>query len=755
MDINVQPETTPAAPPSPGTKRRRPGRRKKIVKNIIAIIISLGVVGALVWVTYVAFYMPDPEFYLTQRIEIWDVPIKRTLNGYGPMSPVLSETVTLTESGTVLEANAFYGATVSKGDVLVALDTSSIDEAVAEHEKEIARINKSIEDRNTQIANTEDAIAKLYADLSEANAEQIALAQAARLYAPFDGQIVDVQRLIIGQDIQHGMELGRIIDDSRMKLTLYFSYGYENNIYLGQPCEVSVPSVMSTVSGTVSDIEKVRRVGSDGSVSFEVTITMDNPGALVSQADATASMTAADGEAILPVGPGKLECIQEQLLVIESNGPLKTNNLRNFYDVKKGELLVELDFLPDTTIEDVFLDQVDAQQAIIDSHREAIEGYNEEIRGVENEITLEYERIDDLVIRAPIDGQVSNYLEIYPGMTLSGSAANPVSITVSQTDTLILEGSLYQSDVQRVEVGMPVAILYNSMPVTGILTGIDQAANEQQQMNPGMGASFPVTISLDNSAGTLMVGSYADFEIVLETSIDTPIVVPIQAIKAIGQDEYIFLKPHDGVRPETAIDWPREGDVPPGFYAIPVECGIQDRNYIEVTEGIPVEWEGWEVFTQRSDSLPSPLPSYDFEVEISDPEMRQYFDEGYAKGVEDTLNASPSPGEGDGYFDEFGNWISLPPGGDGGAFIEPPMGDFVIPEEGIDVIGGEEPADEALEDEAIEGEEPDGEGEDGEGESPDAAEDEEAPDEESADSAAPEGSISVTVEPLPAPKPRR
>ncbi len=697
MDTNtaIQPETISEAPQKPESppKRRRPGRRKKVLKNILAIIISLSVVGALVWLTYIAFYQPAPEFYLTQRIEIWDVPIKRTLNGWGPMAPVLSETVTLTESGTVLEANAFYGATVREGDVLVALDTSSIDKAVEAHEKTIAGHEKSIENLNAQIAAAETKIGEIYTELAKANAEQIALANAARLYAPFDGQIVEAERMIIGQNIPVGTKLARLIDDSKMTLTLYFSYGYENDIYLGQPCEVSVPSVMSTVAGTVSGIEKVRRIGADGSVTFEVTITMDNPGALITQAAATASMKTANGETILPSGSGMLECIREELLVTESEGPLKTNNLRNYYDVREGDLLVELDFQPDTTIEEAFMGRVNDQEALIEGYQESITGLGEQIAAVNDQIALEYERIDDLVIRSPIDGQVSSYFDIYPGMTVGGSGSTPVTITVSQTETLILEGTLYQSDVQRVTVGMPVDILYNSVPVSGTLTKID--LNPDQQQNPGMGAYYPVTISLDNSEGSLMVGSYADFEIVLETSIDTPIIVPIQAIKAIGQDEYIFLLPHDGVRPETAVDLP-EGVVPPGFYAVPVECGIQDSRYIEVTEGIPAEWEGWEVFTQKTDNLPSPLPSYDFEVEISDPEMRGYFDEGYEKGYEDALNASPSPGEGDGYYDDFGNWI--PGDGSDPGFVDPmpidpgivkpmPNDGVVLPEDGEPAYG--------------------------------------------------------------------
>ncbi|MDR1692528.1 MAG: HlyD family efflux transporter periplasmic adaptor subunit [Oscillospiraceae bacterium] len=723
-----------------GAKRRRPGRKKKILKNILAILISLSVIGALVYITYYAFYKPPETFYMTQRIEIWEYPITRSVYGYGMLSPVLSETVTLTETGVVQEANVFYNQQVNEGDVLVTLDTSAIDKAVAEHQKTIDGHNKSIADREAMIVKAEEAIVKLYEDLAKANAEQIALAEAARLYAPFDGQIVDAERLVVGTDIPYGMNLGRLIDDSRMTLTLYFSYGYENDIRLGQTCEVSVPSVMSTLTGTVTGIEKVRRVGADGSVSFEVTVTVDNPGALTRESPATATLKTAGGEDILPVGPGTLECAREEILVVESQGPLKVNNMRNFYDVKEGDLLVELDFQPDTTIEDVFMSQIEGQQETIAGHQEAIEGYRAQIIGVEDLIALEYERMENLTLLAPISGTITSYVELFPGTSVGGTGSQPISITIAQTNTVILEGELYQSDVTKVSVGMPVEINYNGMPYTGILTEIKQNPNQQQ--NPGMGAYFPITISLDNADGGLMVGSGASFDLILETSIDTPIIVPIQAVKGNQQGEFIYLKPRDGLRPETAVDIEPAGVVPEGFYAIPVECGIQDTRYIEIVSGILPEWKGWEVFTQETDTLPSPLPSYDFGVEISDPDMRVKFDEGYAKGYEDGLNASPSPVEGEDpgmefpggdFGGDFGSVMPMPApnGGDeiiGGSF------DVSIPDEPVD----EEPADE----EAVDGEAADGDAESEEEETETADEPADSTD-AAVDAAAPEPAPAV------------
>ncbi|MDR0325134.1 MAG: HlyD family efflux transporter periplasmic adaptor subunit [Oscillospiraceae bacterium] len=697
----------PQSPPAPPAKRRRPGRRKKIIKNIIAAVITLGVIGVLVWFTYSVFYSEPEEYYLTGAIEVWP-EIKNEVTGWGWLRPAESKTVSITQQGNVLECYAFQGMMVNEGDVLAVIDSSVIDKAIEGYNKDIGEQEKEIDRLQIQIDKTNEQI-------QEVNADQIAMSRAARLNAPFAGRAVDVPKLTIGEQIKKGTPLGRLIDDSKMTLTLYFSYGYENDIYIGQSAEVSIPGAMATVSGRVSNIEKIRRIGADGSVSFEVEVTMNNPGSLVSGMVATASMRTASNEIILPAEPSepyKLDSFREIVLTAESEGPLKEFNLRDHYTVNEGDLLMLLEFIPDTS-------KVDGYMQAIEGYREGIEKAETNISDILEKIDLELERIDSLTIRAPISGTIT-FTNLEWGMKITETAAGTVNI--AQLGTLTMEAGISQSEIHIFSVGMDVDVQvwtqYGETWIKGSITHIDTSAKQENQW-----AQYPVIIAVDNTTGMLMDGSSANFSARLAYS-ENAIVVPIQAVKNIGRGEHVFLKPKDGKAPESAVDVGDE--VPPGFYAIPVKTGITNGRYIEITEGLLHEWEGWEVFTQKTDIAPSPSPSSHYEGENDDPNYIEGYDDGYGTGYDEGLEAGRAeasgggedfwPGDGsevfwpeggredvwpddggfveDGYFDEDGNWVPfLPDGGgidgwdgenidDGGEAVLPEDGEAVLPDDG-------------------------------------------------------------------------
>jgi multidrug efflux pump subunit AcrA (membrane-fusion protein) len=621
----------PQRPPMP-VKRRRPGRRKRILKRILGVLIGLAITAGMTWLTYIVFFAPEPEFYLTGRIEVWDGTndkpgeIRNTISGYGFLQPEQSETVTISGDGAILMSNVWYGMPVMEDDVLVILDASAIDKTVEE-------LNKQIAAALAEIESVEKELAKVYENLRVANADQIAMQRAARLTAPFSGRVLldGFDRLTIGDDIRRNQQLARLVDDSKMKLILYFSYGYENDIFLGQACEVSIPGAMATVNGFVSNIEYIRRVGADGSVSFEVEITMSNPGALVSEMAATASMRTAGGEVILPAEAGRLAAFREVTLTSESQGPLKVNNLRNFHDVREGDLLIELDFVPDTSTEEGYMGHIRTLE-------DAVTREEDKIQGILEDIDREYLKMDDLTIRSPISGTIMSWVDLWPGMTLSPN--NPIQIQIAQMETLTLRGEIYQADIQKVQVGMAVtvdAFVWGEMTtIPGTLTHIDRNATQA-----GGAAYFPVVISVDNSMGQLMEGTGANFNITLDISVN-PIVVPIQAVQRYGRNDFVFIKTPGGDPPDTAVELP-DRVVPPGFHAVMIRCGIQSARFIEVTDGLRPEWNGWEVFTQKTTNMPSPAPSFEFDPGTDDPDLLEWFDKGYQQGLEDGANHTTDP----------------------------------------------------------------------------------------------------------------
>ena len=71
-----------------------------------------------------------------------------------------------------------------------------------------------------------------------------------------------------------GTTLATLVDDSKMKLVQYYSYAYAKQIKAGQSASISIPSSMTTVTGTVSEVHMVDRISSEGSRLFEVDLVM-------------------------------------------------------------------------------------------------------------------------------------------------------------------------------------------------------------------------------------------------------------------------------------------------------------------------------------------------------------------------------------------------------------------------------------------------------------------------------------------------
>ena len=124
--------------------------------------------------------------------------------------------------------------------------------------------------------------------------------------APFSGRVMELQ-VEGGDQLQKGTRLAAVVDDSQMTLTEYFSYAYENAVYVGMTAGVSIPALMNTFSGTVTGIRKVERLTPEGIRCFAVTITLDNPGALTEGMTAAAWLLSDSGEKLYPAVEGSLE----------------------------------------------------------------------------------------------------------------------------------------------------------------------------------------------------------------------------------------------------------------------------------------------------------------------------------------------------------------------------------------------------------------------------------------------------------------
>ena len=95
------------------------------------------------------------------------------------------------------------------------------------------------------------------------------------LRAPFSGKLVEVTEFHDGDIVGEGSTVATLVNDKKLKVSLYFSYAYDGMIQKGQTAEISIPSMMYTTStGKVEEINKVSYITPEGGVYFEVVLSL-------------------------------------------------------------------------------------------------------------------------------------------------------------------------------------------------------------------------------------------------------------------------------------------------------------------------------------------------------------------------------------------------------------------------------------------------------------------------------------------------
>lgn len=356
-----------------------------------------------------------------------------------------------------------------------------------------------------------------------------------------------------------------------MKLSLYFSYAYENEFYPGRYAFISIPTTMETLTGKVETVNKVNRVSPEGSKLFEVVFSVPNAGTLTAGMGATAFLTAASGEEVYPYEPGTLSYNRSQELTTKAGGELITCNLLNYNNYGAGTVLVQMKG---------------------DSNDEQVDAINNSIKTAQENLEKAQKNLENYHAVAPISGTVLS-CTLTPGETVE---ANRVAMTIADTAVITVEAQIDSMNVAYVQPGMMVDITSWGRDGEAMYTGVVESVSMEGQVgeNSGGVATFPAIIKVDNYDGTLRPNDYVDYSLVASES-QGCLLAPVQAVKyAATGDTCLFVKADSA--PENALNSEDVGlEIPEGFYAVPVTVGLSDQTSAEIIEGVQ---EGDEVFVQ-------------------------------------------------------------------------------------------------------------------------------------------------------------
>lgn len=531
-------ESAPAKVPLKEKWKSMPRKKRRRIIRLLILLLVLAVIGGILYKIFGGKKEGESQI-LTDVVQYGS--ITSVVDGSGLTRAKSSETITLTTTGTVLDVLVAEGDVVTAGTPLFTIDSPAAETAVQK-----ARSN--LEGYQKQLSQAEKDIAGL------------------ALSAGYPGKLLETVTLNPGDTITKGQKVAVLADDTRLRLTQYYSYAYAGQLTAGQTVDVSVPALMSTIPGRIEAVHMVSRITSEGSKLFSAEIILENEGALTAEMAASATVNV-NGETVYPYEPGKLEYYRTGDLTSTVSGTVLSSGLVDYLQVSAGQVLVTIDG--------------EESESELFTIQQNVETAQEELEAAEKNLA-------NCTATAPIDGMVIG-LSIQPGDEI---AANTTLVTISDTSTITVSANVDERNISYIKPGMMVDLDQWGTPAFGTVETVSMSST----VNNGV-ATYPITISADNSEGSIQVNSYINYSLTASEN-DNCLILPLQCVRTVSTEEGETLQVVyvAGSKPDNAVENIMADEmIPEGYWAVPVEIGISDNYNVEIRSGVE---EGTEVFTQ-------------------------------------------------------------------------------------------------------------------------------------------------------------
>ena len=484
--------------------------------------------------------------------------------------------------GTVTEVLVEVGDEVKAGDELLVVNPTETREELQTAQNELVDAQRAVNEAQAEVTRAQGVLNTAQNQLGKLN-----------ITAPFTGKIIPATdsegnstTYRVGQQVSEGEVIGYMVDDSTMKLSLYFSSAYINDIQPGQSATVSIPAAMSEVTGSVSSVEKTERVTTEGVKVFRVVISVNNAGTLAKGMSATATVSAGNAGTVYPAGSGTLEYNREEAVTAQVGGEITAVNGIDYYSYSSGATIMRLS-------SDTAQDEVRNAQNGVTTARNSVTSAQRQVSEKQARITELRKLIEDSRVKSPIDGVVVS-LNVVEDQEVTGADA---LVVVADLNDIVVNADVMSTDVGAVQEGQPAVMnmyTYDGSQLT--LTGmVDSVALEPTQGESGGQGSMPTfraVISIDPIEGqSIYSGMMVDYQITTASSMDC-LTVPSRAIVNTENGTAVFAKPlvdENGqeIPFEETLPIP-EGteDIPPEYSLVPVEIGISDSTNTEILWGI-------------------------------------------------------------------------------------------------------------------------------------------------------------------------
>lgn len=535
-----------STPPTPKRTNEQKKKTKALIKRIVSIVVVLAILGAAGFGVWYFVFRETDDVNLGEPIfdMAYTGSINSSVRGYGSANAKSSASIVLTQSGIVDQVFVSQGQMVYEGDPLYVISSEAAQEVYQQKLDAMAKLQEEM-----------DALRKNRSELT--------------ITAPHAGQLIEVTDIKAGDPLSEGFKIARVVDNTKLKLSLYYSYAYESDIYVGKEVTVSVPVLMRDLTGKVEKINKVRMVTPEGGVNFEVVIVVDNPGTMTEGMAATASMTDAAGSPIFPYADGSFTYYQTTTIATKAAGPVESlADLMNYADVSAGQILV----VQGTSSVD-----------------ELIRTKQEQLEAAQLDLEKAGQDLENFSAVSPITGMVVA-MSLYEGQEVQ---AGTTAITIADNSVMTVNIQVDDRNRQYINVGDEIALNdYYGNSYIGVVDSIAVIGENQNGVTV-----YPAVLRVDNPMGTLMGGYGLNYNFITSQS-ENCILIPSGDIRYYtpeGAEEpqgVVFVKlQEDREAPEVTIpveELPADlaKQMPEGCVAVPVETGLTNEGQAEIKSGL-------------------------------------------------------------------------------------------------------------------------------------------------------------------------
>jgi len=518
----------PAQEAASGSVRTKPRRKRKKGRWIVTVVVCLVIAaGAAYGVRYYLKSKKSSDVsvtYTAQTVKKRDISV--TLTGSGTLEAAQSYSVTSLATGEILSADFEEGDAVNAGDVLYQIDTSDAESSIQSAQLSLERQQLSYNNQLKSLSNL-------------------------TVTAPASGTVTELD-VSVGDTVQSGAKIGTIRNSAVMSLTIPFNSTDTSAFWVGESAEVTLDSTFETLAGTITKIGSVEEVLTGNMLVKYVTIDVTNPGGITASTVGTATVAGAACNS-----SASFAYKDEETITAKTSGEVESVCAAEGDAVSKGDTVIQLSS---------------------DDLEQTIESSKLSLEDAENSLANKQEALDDYTITAPISGTVITK-SYKAGDKLDSNSTSRTLCVIYDLSYLTMDISVDELDVSEVSVGQEVSITADAVEgktFTGTVTKVSLVGTTSNGVT-----AYPVTVRIDDTDG-LLPGMNVDAEIVVQ-SVSDVVSIPVDAV---SRGNKVLVQKSGSAASDGAALEAGESGLPDGFEYADVTLGLNDEDYIQVTDGL-------------------------------------------------------------------------------------------------------------------------------------------------------------------------